>query len=113
MNETKLAYIAGLFDGEGDLGVYPYRATKNGKYYRRLQVRISNTDRRALDFVKEVMGFGRIDLHKPNNPKWSLCYRYACGNKNAKNFLVSIRPWLKIRDKDVDKLLASPLSGVV
>ncbi|KKU79712.1 MAG: hypothetical protein UY05_C0023G0004 [Candidatus Peregrinibacteria bacterium GW2011_GWA2_47_7] len=63
MKNVDIAYIAGFFDGEGDVGIYPYRATKNGKYYPKLTARIHNTHQESLEWVKKRPGFRNLQDH--------------------------------------------------
>lgn len=50
------AYVAGLIDGEGSVSLT--RRHRNDK--RQLVVSISNTERNLLEYVKQVVGAGRI-----------------------------------------------------
>ena len=63
MTEVQLAYVAGLFDGEGHCRIVTAKASKNGQRYYRAQASISNTDRRCLDYVKECLGFGWVGIN--------------------------------------------------
>ena len=104
MNDTDIAYIAGLFDGEGSVTFGFYRSSKNGKRYGRLQARISNTDKPCLEWVKAKIGAGRIyvkDKRKNNlgiNPENLLpCYDLQLVTAQARTFLGTILPFLKIK----------------
>ena len=114
--DYSLVYIAGLFDGEGDCQIQPYRATKNGKKYLRVVVRITNTDRRCLDFVKENFGSGWVGLnsrketHIVHKAKKD-CYKFHLTNKKAVNLLKAIRPFLIIKAEKVDRLLSERHNG--
>ena len=66
--ETDIAYIAGLFDGEGSIhfkrGIEKKKKHK-GKGYRmsnslRLSMEITMTDRSVLAWVHEVLGVGTL-----------------------------------------------------
>ena len=118
MKPTDIAYIAGLFDGEGDFGVNNYKATKNGATYARVKLRISNTDRGVLEWVRDTVGAGSIAAESnKTNPKWKpiwrTCFRYSLYNRNAVALLKAMRPFLKIKAAKADTLLAGKISGRV
>ena len=67
-SEADIAYIAGLFDGEGSI-YYARRKEKkkahNGEGYRysnsqRISMEITMTDRSVLQWVHEVLGCGTL-----------------------------------------------------
>ena len=65
MNREELAWAAGLFDGEGSVGVYN-RGDKGNTWhslkYRRLMLSIAQADRQVLDrFQKAIFGLGHIN----------------------------------------------------
>ncbi len=63
MNDTDWAYLAGLIDGDGHIGMH---AHNNGI---RITVEISNTDLAALEKIKRKTGRGYI-LEKARNKKY-------------------------------------------
>jgi hypothetical protein len=65
--KLSLDYIAGLFDGEGTIGLGTYK-TGNSIHFQPF-VGISNTDRRVIEIVKETLGFGRIYAQKKTDKK--------------------------------------------
>ena len=52
LSEAQLAYIAGLFDGEGSVGIYYTKSSKSGKKYPKLMARISNNNPTVLEWIK-------------------------------------------------------------
>jgi len=103
LSRVDLVYTAGLFDGEGCISI---PKTKPSLKYRRitpsyeLQIKITNNYLPVLDWLKENYG-GSIYLHSvklPRNPHpvgdW-----YLTATK-ASEFLQSISPYLKIKDKE-------------
>lgn len=112
MTDTETAYLAGLFDGEGNVGVVKAKASKNARLYLRLVVRIFNTHRGCLVFAQQTYGAGWIGEDKrPNHPKWKTGYRWSITGKKAEAFLLSVRPYLLVKAAAVDELLSSPHSG--
>ncbi len=112
MTPTKIAYIAGLFDGEGDVGNYLYTASKNGKRYLKLTARIHNTDRKVLAWVAQTLGVGKVfqDRHgvkKSGNPARKQCYVFVTAHKQARIFLKIVYPHLHIKKAKTEKELAT------
>ena len=62
LNQTDIAYIAGLFDGEGSVDFAKRTEKKRGKAYKvqRILMRIEMTDESVLNWVHETLGVGTI-----------------------------------------------------
>ena len=96
IRETDIAYIAGLFDGEGSINITrrPERKKKHkGKGYRisnsmRISMEISMTDQSVLIWLHEVLGVGTL-TDKPrkglrkNGTKYLMQYRWRCTFRDA------------------------------
>lgn len=88
MDACKLAYIAGLFDGEGCIVIvedYP-------SFYVRTQV--TNTNKEVLDLLQENFK-GCICKHKEENRRDYYVWQASCGV--AILFLKAIYPFLRIK----------------
>ena len=89
ISDTDIAYIAGLFDGEGHIQYKQYmRKRKNNKKpYLTWQIRleIAMTDESTLRYIHEVLGVGTINKRK--NGRGSLGrkqqWRCQCGFREA------------------------------
>ena len=96
MDKNNLAYIAGLFDGEGSINITrrPERKKKHkGKGYRisnsmRSSMEIAMTDKSVLIWLHEVLGVGTV-TDKPrkglrkNGTKYLMQYRWRCTFRDA------------------------------
>ena len=94
--ETEIAYIAGLFDGEGSTEIERGPAKKKkhkGGGYRisnsmRLSMEITMTDQSVLLWVHEVLGVGTL-TKKPrkglrkDGTKYLMQYRWRCTFRDA------------------------------
>ena len=62
LNQTDIAYIAGLFDGEGSVDFAKRKEKRNGKKYmcQRILMRIEMTDKYVLKWVHETLGVGTL-----------------------------------------------------
>lgn len=95
MKVTELAYIAGLFDGEGSIHVARLHGT-SGKSYYRIVAQVDMTDDRAIRLI-EKMGYGSIYVGKPKPPNRAGCFHWVTVNKQAAEFLLKILPYLRIK----------------
>jgi hypothetical protein len=56
MTDMEAAYIAGIIDGEGSFLVYMKRAGRGEKKYHRAVMKIANTDRDLVEWIKARTG---------------------------------------------------------
>ena len=90
MRDTDIAYIAGLFDGEGSIEFTKRKEKKrNGTYdCRRISMEISMTDESVLRWVTEVLGCGTF-TKKPrkgkrkDGTKYLTQWRWRCTFRDA------------------------------
>ena len=92
---TDIAYIAGVFDGEGCVRLK--KANKDGHSYY-LIAHITNSDNRMLKFVEERFG-GKIYFQE-RTPNKKVCQWFiTCGEAEA--FLKTIQNFLVIKGEQV------------
>ena len=96
----EIAYFAGLFDGEGSIGIY---FTVSNKHTPAQTVNITNTDIRVLARAKTLFG-GQVYAHMPNRvkPTW----RWHISGLKAGRFLAAIMPHLVIKKSQAEVYLA-------
>ena len=107
MNENNMAYIAGLFDGEGSIhfkrGMEKKKKHKGKPGYRlsnslRLSMEITMTDESVLRWVHEILGVGTL-TKKPRKGKrkdgtpYLMQYRWRCTFRDAYWVCLNIWPW--------------------
>jgi hypothetical protein len=96
VSETDIAYIAGLFDGEGSIHIK--RGIENKKKHTgegrrisnsmRISMEITMTDESVLRYVHEVLGVGTLN-RKPrkgkrkDGTKYLMQYRWRCTFRDA------------------------------
>jgi hypothetical protein len=85
------AYLAGLVDGEGTITL---SAEHRGER-RRIVVSISNTDRGLLEFVREMVGAGRITGKRTYSERHTPSFAYRVTNRQALDLLSQIASYLK------------------
>lgn len=96
--ELELAYLAGLFDGEG---TFTFHRTKKilcdgtVSYYVIPWVSMANTDIRLIEKVRAKFG-GRIWIGNPEkrNPNHKTCYRWDARSRLALAALEALIPYL-------------------
>lgn len=91
--KEKLAYIAGIIDGEGMVVARRYAGSPSYQ----LVVGISNTNKDVLDFIGSFYGFGKPfainKQSKSRRPAWN----YLAVSNKAKEILESVLPYLIIK----------------
>lgn len=97
-----LAYIAGLIDGEGHLGIM-YTQSARGKNYICLVI-VRMTDRVAIDFLVEHLG-GRISFQSSNTKNHKGIFQWRIYGVRAYRFIQYIRPWLKVKAPQADIII--------
>ena len=104
--DTDLAYIAGLFDGEGSVLFTRKNEKKkkhNGRGYRnsnsiRINMEITMTDKSVIYWVHEVLGCGTV-TRKPrkglrkDGTKYLMQWRWRCVFRDAYYVCCLIWPW--------------------
>ena len=91
-----IAYIAGLFDGEGSIYYAKRREKKkkhNGEGYRysnsqRISMEITMTDKSVLKWVHEVLGVGTLNKKprkglRKDGTKFLMQYKWRCTFRDA------------------------------
>ena len=85
------AYIAGLVDGEGTITLTVQHRGEN----RRLVLSISNTELPLLEFVRRVVGAGRITTKRTYSKRHMPSFTYQISSRQALSLLVQIAPHLR------------------
>ena len=97
MKRTDLAYIAGLFDGEGNIGIVKRRhlAGRTVPTYH-LVARVGMVDEIIPRWLQMAFG-GYIHHRKRLDPKHRDVYTWSVGYNTATDFLKTILPFLKLK----------------
>lgn len=94
--KTDLAYIAGIIDGEGYVGIK--RSTPRNRvtpgYHARIQIRM--VDEEAIAFVAATLG-GNYYREKSNASNGRPLYCYQASDAKAESILRSVLPWLRVK----------------
>ena len=94
--ESNIAYIAGLFDGEGSVSYKQYMRKRKGakKAYPTWQIRleIAMTDKSVLQWVTEILGVGTMGPRKVR-PGRKKQWRWRCSHRDAYYVCLLIWPY--------------------
>jgi hypothetical protein len=97
------AYVAGLFDGEGHVGI-ARRRQPSGAFYYCLHVQFHMTNKEVLEFLH--LHFGGIQVHACKRyERRKQGYRWNLFGKNAAALLKRVRPYLIVKAVEADVAL--------
>jgi len=107
MKKVDIAYIAGIVDGEGYIGIKKTKAYKcqdrqtNG-YHARIQIRM--VDEPAIKFIAENLG-GWYYAEKPHSENGRPLFCYQSSDKSAETILKILLPYLKVKKESAKTVL--------
>lgn len=97
MRKTDLAYVAGIVDGEGYIGIsadHRNRYNSNRPCWR-LRVSVTNTNEWLMQYLKFSFG-GSISIKGGKGNK-KPCYDWVLNRGHAAEFLKLILPYLRLK----------------
>ena len=111
MRESEIAYLAGLFDGEGHIQYKQYnrKRSHNKKAYPTWSIRMemSMTDESIIRYTHEVLGVGTVNKRK--NGRGSLGrrqqWRWQCGYRDAYQVCVLFWPHAHVKLEKIQKII--------
>ena len=103
MKKEILAYIAGLFDGEGSI----YISLRNNRPKSRspeysLRVSFVNTNEEVVHLIKDNFGGSILSRFREPDKKRKLTWDWAVSYIKAKDFLKAVYPYLIIKKKQAE-----------
>lgn len=98
---SSLEYMAGLFDGEGHIGVYRYQG-KNSPFG--IYAQLNNTCFEVVDLFKSEFG-GNVTHAKDDNPKHRAQAKWYAWRKNAAYALLALYPYLIVKRHEAEIVL--------
>ena len=119
MSEVDMAYIAGLFDGEGSIhfkrGLEKKKKHKGKPGYRtsnsmRISMEITMTDQSVLIWVHEVLGVGTLrpkrvkGLRKDGTP-YLKQYKWRCTFRDAYQVCLLIWPFAHVKLDKIQQII--------
>ena len=112
MQINDIAYIAGLFDGEGCVTCKKKptkRPDRGGKIYNQWYIRceISMTDKEVIGWLHETLGFGwSAEKRYSKRPKnYKRQWRWCCGYRDALTFAKLIWPYAQVKLHKIEQII--------
>lgn len=105
-HKEKLAYFAGLVDGEGYLGIKKDMIKGRGVspvFYERMSV--ASIDKPTIDSFVSFFGVGKIYLHKPKKLSKRGYWSWEISNKICISVIKQLYPYLKIKKPEADIII--------
>jgi hypothetical protein len=108
LSVAEAAYVAGLIDGEGCIGMVtrkPTAACKNGRFV--LHVSVAMTSPLILDWLIEITGIGTRNRsgYKPSSDTRSPFFRWQVTSSGAASLVEQLLPYLRLKQKNASALL--------
>jgi len=110
MNQNDIAYIAGLFDGEGSVMCKQYMRKKKGekKAYKTWNIRceIAMTEKEVIEWLHETLGFGWSKEKTGKRPKhYKRQWRWQCSHRDALTFAKLVWPYTQIKLHQIERII--------
>ena len=112
MKDTNVAYIAGLFDGEGSVSYKQYmrKRPNNKKPYPTWSIRmeIAMTDKSILILINEVLGVGTVNPKRYKTPYtvgWKKQWRWRCQHRDAYFVARLLWPYAHVKLNKIQKII--------
>ena len=118
LSESDIAYIAGLFDGEGSIHIK--RGIENKKKHTgkgrrisnsmRISMEITMTDHSVLIWVHEVLGVGtltpkKVKGRRKDGTKYLNQYRWRCTFRDAYQVCLLIWPFAHVKLPKIQQII--------
>ena len=102
LSET-MAYLAGLFDGEGCITYRQRSEHRKGKRkaynFWNIRIEINMIDEPTINFINQTFKFGALDYRKPYSHQNHGQYRWKCSHRDAFKVAKELFPY-SITKKD-------------
>ena len=102
------SYIAGFIDGEGSIGMH--KRIRNGKASFVLHLSVVNTNKKVMEYIRDVIGFGTIRITNKNTNHFGYkpCYGLAYSHTQAKKIIKALYPYLIVKKKQAGIVIFLP-----
>ena len=101
MKRVTLAYVAGVIDGEGCIGLYCPQSTHSTQ----LQVKVSLTNKELVYWFYSTFG-GGFRYEPARNERSKPSYRWLVGGNQALKFLKQVHPYLRLKKPQAEIAIA-------
>ena len=108
LSTTEAAYIAGIIDGEGYIGLQFNRWKAHGKEYAQGEVCVCMTDKPTIDYIHTTTGIGHVYTHdhpSRKNSNWKVQYRWRSNGIASAGLIRQVRPYMVTKAEQADLYL--------
>ncbi len=98
MKKTELAYMAGIFDGEGCVQIVK-RTDRNGQHSLRVSLEMAN------EYIPSLLKFhfgGSVHKRDLQSRGWQTQWHWVAVSNRAKLFIEAILPYLKLKRNEAE-----------
>ena len=97
-----LAYLAGIIDGEGCIGIYPNKnKTVNLGVTHRMSIQVGMCDIEAVQFIHQIFG-GSMQSYKGSTSNRRVRHHWLIASRQAQTLLREVLPYLKTKSKQAE-----------
>lgn len=99
-HREKIAYLAGIIDGEGSIMLWKSKASPSLRGQFNLRVNITSTDKILIEWLYENFGGHCYECNAPSrkaNPHWKKQFIWTVARPKLLDFLKEIHPFLVIK----------------
>ena len=101
LENWQLAYIAGIIDGEGSLGL----SRQTNREACKPLIRVVMTNKECIHFLHAATGIGNFNIDTPPEPR-KTAYRWSIGDRlEIYVLLKTVCPYLIVKKKQADVML--------
>ena len=111
MNQNDIAYIAGLFDGEGSVSYYQRKEKRKDKKkaynFWMIRCELSMTDQYVVEWMHEVLGVGTVCKRLPTK-SWigkKTQWRWRCSHRDALVFAKLLWPYAQVKLHKLEQII--------
>lgn len=110
LKETEKAYIAGLLDGEGCVGINKDKIKNTYK----IRVIITNSNLEVIQWLKIKTGIGcSYKYKKAFKENWNPVHRWQIVSNQSKDFLNAIKKYSIIKKSIIEAVLNFPFDDII
>ncbi len=99
LTATEKAYIAGIIDGEGCIGIYRTGGKRKDAARLSLRVMVGMTDKDILYWLKETTGVGGVWHHAFPKGNRKESWQWAVRSRQAAELLFELVPYTRVKEE--------------
>jgi len=112
ISEPQIAYIAGLFDGEGSVTYKQYFEKKKNRdggtrktFTWRVVMEIAMTDESVIRLVHDLLGCGTVRKKSREKTGHKMQWRWRCGFRDAYYVSLLLHPYVHVKIDKINQII--------